>query len=412
MERLVFIDFCIKATVNNYFIRKNINIKKQERQDIIMMHKKKRRVFQTKTMVSIIALFIVSMTGLAFQPSDPEVNERGKEDDYSKKVISTQSSFGNYPPMLSISFDENFNGVNAAGHSFLGKPIKKPVLTKGLFGNALKSGELTGFIEYSGNVLNTRSGTVEMWISPVDWQSNDEDQNYHHVFFDAKGEGTLTMYKYSVMKCLLMQANAYVTDSEKVDSAPRVPMEFMPYPINWNAGKWYHIAGTWSSRGVKIYVNGKAYFDKPIQTDLPRGKISEFIIGDQAWGTRRKSSTLIDEVKIYDRELTAPYIAAHYKGDYDFVAPLDVTSARFDFKIDPDKKVIQPCLNIGVNNINDADLRVECVIVSDGQKNAVKAVELEINNGMATGSIAIPVPGKYNLIAKVFLKGGKAFVKR
>ena len=73
-------------------------------------------------------------------------------------------------PVVTITYDQDFNGTGRDGRPVVGTPVAKPVLVPGKFGKALKSGPTTGYVHYpSKGILNTKSGPVEMWVSPVDW---------------------------------------------------------------------------------------------------------------------------------------------------------------------------------------------------------------------------------------------------
>lgn len=68
---------------------------------------------------------------------------------------------------------------------------------------------------------------------------------------------------------------------------------------------WYHVAGTWDSTvGLAFYVNGVAEGSNPSQ--VSRSATGQPLrIGDQAFFGPRRFAGLIDDVKIFDRALTA-----------------------------------------------------------------------------------------------------------
>ena len=105
-------------------------------------------------------------------------------------------------PVAVIDFDDGFNAQGRDG-IISGIPLGTPVLAAGRQGGkALKAGPLTGHVNYpTTNVLNRTAGTVEMWVCPLDWVGND---GKFHVFFQAKGEGALYLYKFHSVPNLLM----------------------------------------------------------------------------------------------------------------------------------------------------------------------------------------------------------------
>ena len=104
-------------------------------------------------------------------------------------AVLTSVAAAQVQPVLTLSFDKDFNGVGSRGTTIRGTPVGKPVLVDGRFGKALKSGSTTGFIDYpTGGILNPRGGTIEMWVCPLDWLPED---GKFHTFFDVPGKRRL-----------------------------------------------------------------------------------------------------------------------------------------------------------------------------------------------------------------------------
>ena len=53
---------------------------------------------------------------------------------------------------------------------------------------------------------------------------------------------------------------------------------------------------------------------QPVECALPRKLGDRFCIGDHPWHIERTTSSLIDEVRVYDRALSPQHIAAHAEG--------------------------------------------------------------------------------------------------
>ena len=89
-----------------------------------------------------------------------------------------------------------------------------------------------------------------------------------------------------------------------------------------NAGKWDHLAGTFDGKTMNFYVNGKhiGEMDSPISLNTKQ----EFLIGA---GANERAvheylfKGIIDEVRIYNRELNADEIAAVMETDTTPVEP-------------------------------------------------------------------------------------------
>jgi azurin len=76
-------------------------------------------------------------------------------------------------------------------------------------------------------------------------------------------------------------------------------------------GAWHHLAATISANEIGFYVDGKSWGTIPA-TGFPAG--AEFFLGSEG-GSKNAAATL-DEVRIYDRVLTAPEIQALVDRDH------------------------------------------------------------------------------------------------
>ncbi|MCP4783748.1 MAG: LamG domain-containing protein [Fuerstiella sp.] len=72
----------------------------------------------------------------------------------------------------------------------------------------------------------------------------------------------------------------------------------------WDAGTWYHVAGTWGSSGMTLYVNGVQ-----VGTNSYTGGFADvangWSIGGNLSGADRMTNAIIDEVDLFDRALAA-----------------------------------------------------------------------------------------------------------
>lgn len=296
-------------------------------------------------------------------------------------------------PTLTIGFDRGFDAVGRQG-TIPGKPLDAPLLAPGKSGQALKSGPGTGYVEYpTAGILNPAAGTVEMWVCPLDWKPADEE---FHVFFEARGEGALYLYKYYQGIRLLMLACENVSGPYFSSSAD----------LKWKPGEWHHIAGVWSADGVMGYVDGKPAGKMPVEARLPRSVGTTFRIGDHPWHLKRTSSSLIDDVCVYDRALTAAHIAAHHQGNYGFSAPLTPESIVLRHAIDPDKNTVQVHLSTGAD-VDYSRLRARLAMVSEGAPLPEVTPPLPFADGRVVHALPLPStqPGSYELLAAVELDG-------
>jgi hypothetical protein len=157
-------------------------------------------------------------------------------------------------------------------------------------GQALLSGDGYGYVSYAvENNIRTDRGSIELWVSPVDWEGNNDK---FHVFFEAETPGWLLLYKYlgpgSGMFLLSELHQTWQVAKQDIG-------HFKP-------GHWHHLVATWNSPQALFYLDGKP--SEPVRNPpLPQGLTGRFLVGDRPWHLPRNARSLIDELYIYDRAL-------------------------------------------------------------------------------------------------------------
>ena len=309
-------------------------------------------------------------------------------------------------PVLTITFDKDFNAVDANGGIVAGTVVDKPELAPGKTGQALKSGPNTGYVNFPAELLKKNAGTVEMWVCPIDWQPGAKE---FHVFFETQKEGALYLYKYFESPNLLMLScpdknGPYFESSSSL--------------MAWKPGEWHHIAGTWSPDGVRCYVDGELGYSYR-KVELPKKLGDIFRIGDHPWHITRASSSLIDEVRIYDRELSSAYFAAHAAGDYSFAgtikefSTLDAKFATLRYDLDAEKYEIHVRAATGGVDVSDAELRVKIGIVEKDAALADAVPDVIFSDGQALQTLAVDREvGHHQVVAKFFQNGKEVFELR
>lgn len=315
-------------------------------------------------------------------------------------LLATSLVFAQTAPVLTMSFEQGFDAQSSAG--VVKATLEgKPELVPGKFGQALKSGPGTGYLHFPSTLLKATSGTVEMWVSPLDWQPADKE---FHAFFDCRGDnGSVYLYKYVDGNNLLMLACPMMAG----------PYFSSPFPLTWKPGEWHHIAGTWSANGVLAYVDGKPAGPMPVEAQLPAKLGDSFLIGDHPWQLERQTSSLVDEVHLYDRALSPAHIAAHAAGKLDFVAPLDAGSAYLKYELDPVKHEARVRVSTGGADVADSALTAKIALVN-------KDVALPpdtASDAFVGGQVIETVPvgekvGQYEVVAQVWQDGKQAFELR
>jgi hypothetical protein len=261
-------------------------------------------------------------------------------------------------PALSLDFEDGVNATLPGGKTLAPRVEGKVELQNGKFGKAFKSGPDSGYLHFpTEGIVSLRAGTVEMWVMPIDWTG---EERAFHSFFDARGPGgSLFLYKYFTHDILLMLTA----------SAPGGPNQSARANVaSWKPGEWHHIAGTWSPRRQDVYVDGKLV-DSNVP-NLPTKLNPEFRLGDHPWNEAsitRTSSSLIDNVRIYDRALSPDHIAAHFAGDYTKTVAPSLESGQLDYSIHPQTRTLTASLGITQADVDTAKLRADFSLTRDGQ---------------------------------------------
>jgi hypothetical protein len=227
------------------------------------------------------------------------------------------------PPM---TFHASFEGTLEATARGDGTPVQVegPVEYRpGRAGQALLCGEGGALVHYAteGN-LRASSGTVEMWVCPLDWTG---EKDVFHSFFEARDPGWLVLYRYYQGGILMLMGSDMRT--YRAAAGPR---------IKWTPGEWHHIAGTWRAKGLAVYVDGEQAGVVP-DPPMPERLADTFRIGDHPWHVPRQQQTLVDEVKLYAAPLDAESIARAARGE-----PIQYTPEPvIDLAADPDAGTLE-----------------------------------------------------------------------
>lgn len=299
-------------------------------------------------------------------------------------------------PTLFLDFENGVDGIGRSGEQVPARVEGKTEFQSGKFGQAFKSGPGAGYLYFpTEDVLSRQFGTVEMWVMPIDWNG---DEKAFHMFFNASGEGHLYLYKYlsSSLGLSILSHDAgkenYRLSYKNIDS--------------WKAGEWHHIAFSWSPLRQVLYIDGKiAAQGLPL---LPKSLGKEFLIGDHPFNPDipRSSQSLIDNVRVYDRVLSADVIAAHAAGDFTKTTALDNSSAQIDFSVE-NNRIAAKLILTGA----DVDTRQARADFSIRQEEQVVARQAGRSfTGMSTTADFADnlAPGEYTLSAQVRDTGGQA----
>ncbi len=275
-------------------------------------------------------------------------------------VLVSSARLSDVEPVFTLDSESGFSAAKKAG-AVAARPVKEPKLQPGrVGGNALLSGPATGYLDFPAEgVVNATQGTIEMWVSPVDWNAN---ERAFHVFFAANaadGKGSLFLYKYfENYKHLWMYSRSDDQGSPSIKG-----MDI----THWQVGirEWHHVAATWSGEGVMLYLDGKPAAARKSGANLPSRISGTFRIGDDEWeeaaktvNALRTSSTLLDDILIYDKELTPAQIDSHFLGNFNASSALVAEQAQISHSIDIEHTRLSIEVKLNAPDYDDSRLQV------------------------------------------------------
>ncbi len=215
-------------------------------------------------------------------------------------MLATAATLGNAQdePIFHATFDGT---LTAGGSGGAVEPAEvaggEPSFEAGRLGQALVAGAGQPLIHYpSAGHLSPMSGTVSLWVQPVNWTPDDEA---FHSFFESGGadgdRDWLIFYKYYQNGWLLLRCS---------DAQGRVGIA-KALDLGWRPGEWHHLAATWSPRGLHIYVDGELAARQEGAIVVPDSVGATFKVGDDGWHVPNpEARTLIDDLRVYSHPLS------------------------------------------------------------------------------------------------------------
>jgi Concanavalin A-like lectin/glucanases superfamily len=198
--------------------------------------------------------------------------------------------------------DGNTAYDSAGGHN--GTLVNGPVWTTGEIDGALSFDGVDDYVEIPDANLNlTSQVTISAWINSKSrtarqaivgqWNSADSPAK-QSVLLDARGDVDQRF-------CLSLSGNG--TDATKYTVYSK--QRFLP-------GTWYHVVGTYDGSMMKIYVNGQIENSTPAAGNIFVSN-TEWIIGAINSGTDAFFAGIIDDVRIYNRTLSADEVTQLFR---------------------------------------------------------------------------------------------------
>ncbi len=185
--------------------------------------------------------------------------------------------------------DVSGNGLNGTG--------KDTKLVDGKFGKALEFDGTKSQVEIANNAkLNIKTAiTVETWVKP---------SKYNDLSAVVQKWGDATNRRQYLLCFVADKVRFYISGAGNTwPSAASAAVV--------KTGEWTHIAGTYDSKAIKVYINGKLDGEFANAEGLFASDLPAWIGGygpDAEFGSNRHFPGVIDEVRFWSGILTAEEI--------------------------------------------------------------------------------------------------------
>lgn len=191
--------------------------------------------------------------------------------------------------------------------------------TDGRFGKALSFDGVDDYAKVmkSDTFSPLADGSIGLWFKPA----QDITPNSGKFYFLITVAGADTVGVPGPPMIIIDSRPFWGTDSGKVMagiwSGGPWPDEWnfiKSQQTSWNANTWYQVVFTFGSNGEKLYINGELSDTDPYTGQMSFGRFNEMYFGHDRIGIAQEFYGYMDEVRIYNRALTAEEITRHYQG--------------------------------------------------------------------------------------------------
>ncbi|EGW23146.1 LamG domain protein jellyroll fold domain protein [Methylobacter tundripaludum SV96] len=225
-----------------------------------------------------------------------EVNNNLKTAVSSTTATSTSTGTSNTGLVAAYGFEETSGTTvnDASGNSNLGAISNAVRITNGHSGNALQFNGTNAWVtvQDSASLDLSTSMTLEAWVYPQSLANNGTV-----LFKEQSGGAVYNLYAYE---------NAGAPVSSFNDGTYRVISGPNQLPVN----QWTHLVSTYDGQYQRLYVNGTEVAKSAQNGLIQQGGVLR-IGGNSVWGEYFHG--YIDEVRIYNRALTATEVAYNLK---------------------------------------------------------------------------------------------------
>ncbi len=198
-------------------------------------------------------------------------------------------------------------GNNGTLGSTIAADAADPTPKAGIVGQALSFDGVNDYVDCGSgaSLAVTTNFTIKMWV-----KMGTQTQDYARALEKGRWTADFSRYGYRFYT------------GQPAASSIRLFFELMgggntdaiSFSNTSMLGTWYHLVATYQSgvtNGMKVYTNG-VLFGQKTPTVVMSTDIDPLVIGAYSGGTAANFNGLIDEVRIYNRALSAEEVLEHY----------------------------------------------------------------------------------------------------
>ena len=184
-------------------------------------------------------------------------------------------------------FDEGKGkeAIDVTGNGHDGEFNGKPEWVEGKFGTAL---EFNGVDDHV-IVADDPAFAIEENITLMAWFSPNDDLTGHRLM--SKNNSIFVIFDFGNADSIdfLVKPNNTFAQSTTTD---------------WKVGEWYHFAGTFDGKTMKVYINGELEGDAANDVPIAPSGLELWIGGDDLGNATDHFPGKIDEVRFYEKTLS------------------------------------------------------------------------------------------------------------
>lgn len=184
-------------------------------------------------------------------------------------------------------FDEGKGkeAIDVTGNGHDGEFHGKPKWVEGKFGTGL---EFNGVDDHV-IVADDPAFAIEENITLMTWFSPDDDLTGHRLM--SKNNSIFVIFDFGDKNSIdfLVKPNNTFAQSTTTD---------------WKVGEWYHFAGTFDGKTMKVYINGELEGEAANNVPIAPSGLELWIGGDDLGNATDHFPGKIDEVRLYEKTLS------------------------------------------------------------------------------------------------------------